>query len=77
MPEQPQTPAEPQPAQPPRWRCPYCQSTAGFYDRSEITTAGMIFAVVLLLFLCLPLFWIGFFMTEDRRYCAACHTRIS
>lgn len=57
--------------------CHFC----GYYGpprcESEITTAGLILAIVLFLMLCWPLFWIGFFLREDRVYCGKCNMRLN
>jgi len=74
--QNPEAVAPPQPQPPQRqggvWTCPYCGSHAGYDYRSEITTAGWIFAIVLMLFLCLPLFWIGLCIRRKVPYCRTC-----
>lgn len=59
----------------PQFRCPYCGSNHPPFVRREVTSAGYICAV-LLLFLCIPLFWIGFFIKEERFYCPSCHMKL-
>ena len=65
-----------QPISVPQFRCPFCQSTAGFRSVEKISTGGMIFAVVLFLFLCWPLFWIGLLMKDKYRLCRSCGMKL-
>lgn len=67
------TPTPPRPSPRPVVTCPYCGQAAGVYYKSEVTTAGKIFTIVLFLFMCLPLFWIGLLIRERKCYCNACH----
>lgn len=77
LPVAPQTLA-PAPAKPtsPQFHCPFCQSTRRPRKSSKITTAGWIFFWVLLLFLCLPLCWIGLLMTEQQTHCSDCGMKL-
>lgn len=61
---------------PPIFRCPYCSANAPPVIHRVTSTAGYIFAIVLLLFLCIPIFWIGLLMKEDQYYCRICHMRL-
>ncbi len=58
------------------FRCPYCQTSAAPFTRSKVSTAGWIFFWVLLLFLCLPLCWIGLFLKDEYRVCADCGIKL-
>ena len=64
------------PLQPQGFRCPYCQSQAGSYFVSKISTQGWIVMLILLLF-CFPLFWVGFLMKEETYYCRSCQMKLS
>jgi len=58
-------------------RCPFCGSNAGTRIESRVSNGGKIFAIVLLLFLCLPLFWIGLLIREDVIYCLSCNMKLA
>lgn len=60
-----------------QFRCPYCSSISPPLHRSETTTAGWIFFVVLFLFLCWPICWIGIFFKESHTYCSQCGIRFN
>lgn len=60
----------------PQFRCPFCGSTLQPVSRSKVSNAGWILFVVLLLFLCLPLCWIGLLIREENRYCSQCGMRL-
>ena len=71
------SPPVPLPYQPPAagFRCPFCQTTLLPVASQQISTAGWVtFAV--LLFTCLPLFWIGLLMKEEQRHCRQCGMRL-
>jgi hypothetical protein len=53
------------------FKCPYCGAEAPPTVRRRISTAGWVVLVVLLL-VCLPLFWIGLLIREDYRVCSQC-----
>src|SRR5262249_16614044 len=53
------------------FRCPYCRSTERPYVSSQISPAGWVVFVIMILF-CLPLCFIGLLMTEETRTCADC-----
>ncbi len=57
------------------FRCPFCQSNAGSYYLSKVSSQGWIVMLILLLF-CFPLFWIGFFMKEQTYYCRSCQMKL-
>ncbi len=57
------------------FRCPYCGTSEPPVIRQQISVAGwVVFAVML--FVCLPLFFIGLLMNEDVRYCRDCGARL-
>jgi DNA-directed RNA polymerase subunit RPC12/RpoP len=58
-----------------RPRCPYCETTARPYWRSQISVAGWIVLAMFLLF-CWPLFWVGLLITEQYSVCSRCGGRI-
>jgi lipopolysaccharide-induced tumor necrosis factor-alpha factor len=58
-----------------QFECPYCHTTYPPVTRSQISTAGWIVFVILLLF-CLPLCFIGLFIKEEYRVCSECGNRI-
>lgn len=58
----------------PQFCCPYCRNSAPPTIRKEVGQNGWIVMIALLL-LCFPLFWLGFCIREDRRYCSACGVR--
>jgi hypothetical protein len=58
------------------FRCPYCKSPMGVYHWSKTSTGGIITIVLLLLF-CFPLFWIGFFITENHTSCLNCRMQLT
>jgi hypothetical protein len=58
------------------YQCPRCHSHTHPIIESRISTAGwIVFAVML--FFCFPLFWIGFFITEDYSVCPMCRCRLN
>lgn len=58
------------------FRCPRCNSTAPPIVKSKMSDAGLI-TLILMIFFCFPLFWIGFLMREQFTVCPACLTRLS
>ncbi|MBL8796064.1 MAG: LITAF-like zinc ribbon domain-containing protein [Planctomycetia bacterium] len=56
---------------PDSFRCPFCQSTRRPTASMEMSTAGVV-TTIALIFLCLPLFWIGFLIREEKRRCSQC-----
>jgi DNA-directed RNA polymerase subunit RPC12/RpoP len=68
-------PIEPGPHAPVGFRCPYCNATTPPFRGQRISTGGWItFAV--LMFVCLPLFWIGLLMKEDYTQCSNCGIKL-
>lgn len=57
------------------FRCPRCNSTAAPVIKSKMSDAGLV-TLILLLFLCLPIFWVGFLMREKYSVCPACLLRM-
>lgn len=58
------------------YRCPRCASQAMPKVVRKISTAGwVVFAVLLVMFF--PLFWIGFLIKEDARFCPVCNLKVS
>jgi phage FluMu protein Com len=60
-----------------RAECPFCKTVGRIYSKNETTTGGKILFVVMILFLCWPLCWIGLMITERRTYCGACQMKIN
>jgi len=60
-----------------QFRCPYCGSHDMPRTQTNISTAGIVLFIVLLLFLCLPLCWIGLLIQESHRYCVGCGMKLS
>jgi DNA-directed RNA polymerase subunit RPC12/RpoP len=57
------------------FKCPYCGSTYPPRVINQMSQAGLIVLIVLI-FVCLPLFWIGLLMKEDIRICSDCGIKI-
>ncbi len=57
------------------FRCPFCRTRRPPVYRSQVSQAGIIVMIVLILF-CLPLFWIGLLMKEEGRYCSMCNRKL-
>lgn len=57
------------------FRCPYCGSETQPDVKSKISTEGLIVLVVLLV-VCMPLFWIGLLLKEDYRICSDCGIKL-
>jgi uncharacterized Zn finger protein len=58
------------------FRCPHCGSQEPPRVVKQISTAGWVVFVVLLL-TCFPLFWIGLLITEEQHRCHDCGARLS
>jgi lipopolysaccharide-induced tumor necrosis factor-alpha factor len=59
-----------------RFGCPFCGSDAPPRTREEMSQAGLVVMIVLILF-CLPLFWIPLVaMKEQKRYCSDCGAKL-
>lgn len=57
--------------------CPFCKASTPPRTEKKTSTAGIIFAIVLFLFLCWPLFWIGFFIKEEHTFCSTCGMKLA
>ncbi len=57
------------------FQCPYCRTTAPPFTQSEVSQAGWIVMVVLIL-TCLPLFWIGLLIKDTFNKCSGCGARV-
>ncbi len=57
------------------FRCPYCRSTSRPLIRNQMSETGQIL-LICMLFAFFPLFWIGFLMREDVKYCADCGAKL-
>jgi DNA-directed RNA polymerase subunit RPC12/RpoP len=58
------------------FQCRYCGTTEPPYYSSQISSEGWVVFALMLVF-CLPLFWIGLLITEERRHCYDCGARLS
>ena len=67
------SPTNPQPT----FTCPFCGSHAGVNEVYKTSQMGWIIVIGLLLFLCFPLFWIGFFFRDRTLYCRSCNMALS
>ncbi len=56
--------------------CPYCRTTLPPRITYRTSPAGWVILVLLLL-LCWPLFWVGFFFQEERLQCRHCGRRLT
>jgi hypothetical protein len=56
--------------------CPYCGSDSPPHIRNQISAAGWITFVLLLVLGCWPFFIIGLFIKEDVRHCADCGRKL-
>lgn len=57
------------------FRCPFCKCPDPPAIKKRITAVGWV-VMVLLLFMCFPLFWLGFFITEEVRVCSDCGCKL-
>jgi hypothetical protein len=55
--------------------CPYCRCNARPRTTRSISAAGWIVFVVML-FVCIPLCWIGFLMQDERKQCVECGVKL-
>jgi hypothetical protein len=60
-----------------RFHCPFCRSPAVPHEVTNITNAGWIFFIVLFLFLCWPLCWLGFLIRETNTFCSTCRMKLA
>ena len=58
-----------------RFRCPFCGSRELPDTRSQISAAGWVGFVVMLLF-CFPFFWVGLLIKEEYRVCQECGSKL-
>lgn len=59
----------------PHFVCPYCHTDMPPRTSTRISTAGWVTFGVMM-FICIPLFWIGLLMTEPQRNCSGCGIRL-
>lgn len=64
-----------QPAQP-AFQCRSCGYQGYAMIVQRVSVAGWIVFSVLLLFLCLPLFWIGLLMKDNKSQCPNCRVMV-
>jgi hypothetical protein len=57
------------------FRCPHCRSTERPIIRNEMSETGLILLICLLVAF-FPLFWIGFLMRENMKYCSDCGAKL-
>lgn len=57
--------------------CPFCKSSAGYYIQNKISTGGWVIFILLFLFLCWPLCWIGLLIKDQQRMCRTCHIKLA
>lgn len=57
------------------FQCPFCHTQQPPYVQSQISTAGWVLFVVLLIF-CFPLCIIGLFIKENYRVCSGCGIKL-
>jgi len=55
--------------------CPYCHTNVPPFKQSKIAPAGWILLVIMV-FVCLPLFWIGLFIKEEESICSGCGIKL-
>lgn len=56
--------------------CPFCATTYPPLVQRQISTGGWVTFAVLFIF-CLPLFWIGLLMKENRVICSVCRRQLA
>jgi hypothetical protein len=56
-------------------RCPHCGSLGPHLVDEKVATGGWVLLVVLL-FLCFPLFWIGLCIKERHTICGYCRVQL-
>jgi len=57
------------------FECPFCHTQSPPYRKSQVSTAGWV-TLIALLITCFPLFWIGLFMKEDVHVCRSCGIKL-
>lgn len=75
-PPSPSSPFSPSSAPSGGFTCPLCQSHAIPVTRHRTSAAGWVM-IVIMAFLCFPLFWIGFYFKEDYQVCRTCGKSLS
>ena len=55
------------------WACPFCRYAGPPTQIEKVSQTGIV-VMIALIFLCLPLFWIGLLMKERHRLCPSCGT---
>ena len=60
----------------PQFHCPFCQSTCRPRQQSKVSTAGWVLFVLMLLFLCWPLCWLGLLIKDEYYVCGACGMKL-
>ena len=69
---------QPQYAAPPAiagYRCPRCGAAYLPIVEKRVSSEGWLI-LVLMLFFCFPLFWIGLLMKQEYRVCPVCHANL-
>lgn len=56
--------------------CPFCSIRRPPRVETKISVGGWIVFVVLLLFLCWPICWVGLLMKDEYRVCSGCGVRL-
>lgn len=57
------------------FECPFCGSDEFPRVKNEVSTAGWVVFIILILF-CTPLCWIGILITEEKRLCRDCGMKL-
>ncbi len=57
------------------FECPFCHTHAAPFRKSQVSTAGWV-TLIALLIMCLPLFWIGLLMKEEVPVCRSCGIKL-
>src|SRR5581483_2205729 len=64
------------PVQPrPGFDCPFCHTNIPPFRQSKISSAGWAILIIMI-FVCFPLFWIGFLITEEQSICSQCGIKL-
>lgn len=58
------------------FRCPFCNTPEPPLWRAKVSTAGWVCFVLLLLFFCWPICWVGLLMKDWHSVCARCGMRL-
>jgi DNA-directed RNA polymerase subunit RPC12/RpoP len=56
--------------------CPYCGSDAPPRMKSEVSAAGWVLFVILIVLVCWPLCWIGLLIKDEYRVCRDCGVKL-